>query len=177
MGVAIAVIVVVALLALAGGWMWMGRRKTHALQDRFGPEYDRALDDVGSRRQAEAELNARRKRVENLEIVEVTPQERASFSAEWTAVQAHFVDTPSEAIAEADNLVTRVMGRRGYPMADFDQRAADISVDYPEVVSEYRDARAVAVANADGRASTEDLRQAMLHYRALFGELLGQKAT
>lgn len=170
----VAVAIVVAVIAII--WIGTRQRRTHRLQERFGAEYDETVGQADSRRRAEAELEARQKRVDTLHIVEVTPEEATQFADEWQGVQARFVDRPSEAIIEAEALVTRVMGRRGYPMADFDQRAADLSVDHPEVVSEYRQARAIAVANANGDASTEDLRQAMLHYRALFSELLGERA-
>jgi hypothetical protein len=173
--VILGILLVVAVLAIA--WVWMRQRRTRGLQERFGPEYDTAVDEAGSRSRAESDLSARRKRVENLHIVDVPRDEAEEYATEWEGVQARFVDHPSEAITEAEQLVTRVMGRRGYPVADFEQRAADISVDHPQVVSEYREARAIAIANSDGNASTEDLRKAMLHYRALFDELLGKQAA
>ena len=172
----VAVLLFLIVAALAVLWI-MGRRRSDALRERFGPEYDRAVDSAGNRRGAEADLRDRQRRVDSLDIVELSPDEADAFGSEWRQVQANFVDHPSEAVGEADRLVTRVMERRGYPVADFDQRAADISVAYPEVVAEYREARTVAVKNADGGASTEELRQAMLHYRALFSELLGTAAT
>lgn len=171
----VAIVIVMAVIAII--WVGMRERRTHRLQEQFGAEYDEAVGHAGSRRSAESDLEARQKRVEKLNIVEVPPDEAAQFSDEWQGVQARFVDRPSEAITEAEALVTRVMGRRGYPVADFDQRAADISVDHPQVVSEYREARAIAVANANGEADTEALREAMLHYRALFTELLGKQAA
>jgi FtsZ-interacting cell division protein ZipA len=179
MTVAIIVIVVaIVLLVIAGGWWWMQRRRrTEGLREQFGTEYDRTLDQAGSRRDAEHDLADRQKRMADVQIVELSDEEANAFSGQWRDVQAKFVDRPSEAITEADSLVAQVMGRRGYPMADFDQRAADVSVDHPEVVSEYRDARSIAEKNADGGASTEDLRQAMLHYRALFDDLLGKRAA
>lgn len=172
----VALLLFVAVAVLAVLWM-MGRRRSNALREQFGPEYERTVEEAGDRRRAEADLRERQKRVDDLQIVELPAEEADSFAREWTRVQIHFVDHPSEAIGEADQLVTRVMERRGYPVADFDTRAADVSVSYPEVVSEYRDARAIAVKNADGGASTEELRQAMLHYRALFSELLGKTAA
>jgi len=179
MGIAIAVLVVaVVLLAIALVWLWMRQRqRSRGLREQFGSEYDQTVEQAGSRRQAERELDARRERVSDLHIVELSEEESKTFASKWAEVQQHFVDKPSEAISEADNLVTRVMDRRGYPMSDFDQRAADISVDHPDVVSEYRDARAIAERNANGGASTEELRQAMLHYRSLFDELLGKRAA
>jgi hypothetical protein len=174
----IAIIAVLVLLVIAGGWWWMQQRKrSEGLRAQFGAEYDRTIEEAGSRRDAERDLDERRKRMADVQIVELTDEESSAFSEQWRDVQAKFVDRPSEAITEADSLVAQVMGRRGYPMADFDQRAADVSVDHPEVVSEYRDARSIAEKNANGGASTEDLRQAMLHYRALFDELLGKRAA
>lgn len=177
MEVAIAVLVAIVVVAiiLAIAWVWMRQRRTHDLQERFGPEYDETVGRSGNRRAAESELEARRKRVADLNIVDVPPEEADEYATEWERVQSRFVDYPSEAVAEADALVSRVMGRRGYPVADFEQRAADISVDHPQVVSEYREARSIAVANSNGDANTEDLREAMLHYRALFAELLGKQ--
>lgn len=172
----VALVLFIAVAALAVMWM-RGRRRSSALRDQFGPEYDRTIEDAGGRREAEADLEARQKRVADLDIVDLPPEESDAFAREWTEVQARFVDRPSEAIGEADQLVTRVMERRGYPVADFDRRAADVSVAYPAVVPEYREARAIALKNAEGDASTEELRQAMLHYRALFEELLGKTAT
>lgn len=172
----VALLLFIALAALAVMWM-TGRRRSRALRDQFGPEYERTLEEAGGRRRAEADLRDRQRRVDDLDIVEIPAEEADEFAREWTQVQAEFVDRPSEAIGNADQLVTRVMERRGYPVSDFDTRAADVSVSHPEVVSEYRDARAIALKNADGGASTEELRQAMLHYRALFSELLGKTAT
>jgi hypothetical protein len=178
MEIAIAILVLFILaVVVAIAWVWMRQRRTHELQERFGPEYEEAIDRAGSRREAESELKERRKRVEKLNIVDVPREEAEEFSAEWESLQARFVEAPSEAITQADALVARVMGRRGYPVADFEQRAADISVDHSQVVSEYREARAIAVANSNGEASTEDLREAMLHYRALFTELLGKRVA
>ncbi|MFN8584242.1 MAG: hypothetical protein U0446_02805 [Dehalococcoidia bacterium] len=171
----IALVLLLIVAALAVLWM-QRRRRSNALREQFGPEYDRAVAEAGGRRQAEADLDQRRRRVEELQIVELSPEESDAFTRQWNQVQLRFVDRPAEAIGEADQLVARVMERRGYPVSDFDRRAADISVDHPEVVSAYRDARAVAVKNADGGASTEELRQALLHYRALVGELLGKTA-
>jgi hypothetical protein len=126
----------------------------------------------GDQRGAQAELEARQKRVEQLDIRSLSPSDRARFADAWRATQAHFVDDPSAAIGEADRLVTDVMKARGYPIGDFEQRAADVSVDHPRVVENYRAARDTALRNERGQASTEDLRQAMVHYRALFEDLL-----
>jgi hypothetical protein len=168
---------VVGLLALVlavivAGWAFKQKRRSEELQERFGPEYDRTLNELGDRRQAESELEAREKRVEGLSIRAIPDKDRDHFREAWIAAQARFVDEPSAAITEAEELVSAVMIALGYPMSDFDQRVADISVSHPNVVDNYRAARAIAEANKQGQASTEDLRQAMVRYRALFAELL-----
>jgi hypothetical protein len=169
----IVIIIVVALVVVAVGvWMYMQKRRTEQVRERFGPEYDRAVTEHGDQRGAQAELEARHKRVEHLDIRPLSPSDRARFADAWRATQAHFVDDPSAAIGEADRLVTDVMKARGYPIGDFEQRAADVSVDHPRVVENYRAARDTALRNERGQASTEDLRQAMVHYRALFEDLL-----
>ncbi len=168
--IVLAIVVVVVLAIVA--WAIMQRQRSEELRQRFGPEYDRAVAERGDQRRAEAELEERRKRVEQLHIRLLTPEERERFAEAWRMTQARFVDEPSVAIEEADRLVTDVMETRGYPVGDFEQRAADISVDHPDVVSNYRAAHAIARANARGEANTEDLRQAMVHYRALFEDLL-----
>jgi hypothetical protein len=148
------------------------RQKSDKLQKRFGPEYDRAVNEYGDKRHAEEELAAREKRVRSLDIRRLTTQERTGFANSWRDIQARFVDDPSGAIVAADRLVKEVMETRGYPMGDFEQRAADISVDHPHVVTNYRAARDIALKSRDGQVSTEELRQAMVHYRALFDDLL-----
>ena len=164
------VVVVIAVAALA--WWAMTRKRTADLRDRFGPEYDRTVQASGDdRRAAEAELAARRERREQLNIRELDPASRARYQQGWTDVQARFVDQPAIAVREADELVLLVMRERGYPMDDFDQRAADVSVDHPQVVEHYREGHDIS-SRQD--ASTEDLRQAFVHYRALFDELLGR---
>jgi hypothetical protein len=169
----IVIIIVVALVVVAVGvWMYLQKRRTEQVRERFGPEYDRAVTEHGDQRGAQAELEARQKRVEHLDIRPLSPSDRARFADAWRATQAHFVDDPSAAIGEADRLVTDVMKARGYPIGDFEQRAADVSVDHPRVVENYRAARDTALRNERGQASTEDLRQAMVHYRALFEDLL-----
>jgi len=165
----LAVIVVVIVGAIA--WMMMQRR-SEELRKRFGPEYDRVISERGDARQAESELAARQRRVDKFDIHPIDPAERNQFIDAWRATQARFVDAPADAIKDADRLVSEVMRARGYPVGDFDQRAADVSVDHPIVVENYRAARAIAVANQRGDASTEDLRQAIVHYRALFEDLL-----
>ena len=170
-GLLIAILVVLVLLALLAvvAGRQRGRRK---LQDRFGPEYDRTVEQTGDRRAAETELREREQRRERLEIVPLDPAARDRYIEAWRTTQARFVDEPVEATREADRLITSVMRDRGYPIEDFEQRAADISVDHPQVVDDYRAAHAIAVANDRGQANTEDLRQALVHYRSLFEELL-----
>jgi hypothetical protein len=165
------VVVVVAAIALAA-WAGTRKRRTERLRQQFGPEYDRAVEESGRPRDAESELEHRRRRRDELDIHALSPGARARYADEWRGVQSRFVDDPSDAVAQADVLVTHVMRERGYPMDDFDQRAADVSVDHPRVVGDYRAAHDISVRSADGRVETEDLRQAMVHYRALFEDLL-----
>ena len=173
------VVIVVAALALLAVAVWAlaARRRRDRLQGRFGPEYDRAVDEHGSRREAEAELARREEKRARLDIVPLEPEARERYSRSWQELQNRFVDEPSGTLDEADRLVTDVMRERGYPMDEFDQRVADISVDHPDVVEHYRAARAIHGARENGDASTEDLRQAVVHYRALFAELLGSDET
>ncbi|MDP9341242.1 MAG: hypothetical protein M3Q23_03835 [Actinomycetota bacterium] len=154
--------------------VWAARRarRTRDLRSTFGPEYDRTVQSRGSRQDAESELQARRRRREQLTIRPLAPEERERYRGEWQAVQSRFVDQPGAAVREADLLVTRVMRDRGYPMEQFEQRAADVSVDHPNVVQNYRSAHAIHIRMKSGDESTEALRQAMVHYRALFAELL-----
>jgi hypothetical protein len=168
----IAVLVIVVIAAIA--WGAAQRRRRQGLQEQFGPEYDRAVQERSSRREAESDLEERRRRREALDIRPLSPAARARYSDEWRAVQARFVDDPAVAVREAHSLVLRVMQDRGYPMDDFDQRAADISVDHPEVVQEYRAAHDITTRNEQGQAGTEDLRRATVHYRSLFEQLLGE---
>jgi hypothetical protein len=170
----ILIVAVIAVLLIAGGaaWFFMQRQKTERLASRFGPEYQRAVDETGDRRAAEAELESRQKRVSKLDIRLLSSEEHERYVSEWRSVQARFVDDPGDAIGEADRLVGELMEARGYPVGDFDQRAADVSVDHPQVVEEYRAGHAIAERHARGQVDTEDLRQAMVHYRALFDDLL-----
>jgi hypothetical protein len=167
----VAVLVIVALLAVAA-FLHFRRRQSQTLEKHFGPEYGRAVDQFGSRDKAEAELMARKKRVEKLAIVPLAPRDASRFHQEWQRLQAGFVDNPKAALAEADNLVRELMQKRGYPMGDFDLRAADISVDHPGVVEHYRAAHDIAMRDHRGEVDTEGMRQAVIHYRALFSELL-----
>jgi len=170
MALAAAVIVIVGVAA----WLYVRKRRgtTADLRQKFGPEYDRAVLAHGSERKAEAKLADREKRVEKLNIRDLDPMEHERYSKQWQAVQSRFVDSPKGAVAEADDLVSSVMKARGYPVADFDQRAADISVDHPRVVENYRSAHAIALRVGKDAATTEDLRTAMIHYRSLFEELV-----
>jgi hypothetical protein len=173
----IAIVIAVAVMVVAGIaiWAFIRKRRTERLRTKFGgAEYDRALQEGGSRRHAEAGLDKRTDRVESLHIRPLGPGDRARFAESWRRVQARFVDGPGGAVTEADQLLRDVMSTRGYPLSDFEQRAADISVDYPLVLENYRSAHEIAVRQTRGQASTEDLRQAMIHYRTLFEELVGE---
>jgi hypothetical protein len=167
---AAAVILIVAALA----WLYVRKRRSTSadLRQKFGPEYERAVLAHGSERKAEAKLVDREKRVEKLNIRDLDPMEHDNFSKRWAAVQSRFVDSPKGAVTEADDLVSSVMKARGYPVSDFDQRAADISVDHPRVVENYRSAHEIALRVGKDQASTEELRTAMIHYRELFEELV-----
>jgi hypothetical protein len=164
--------VVLLVVVLAGALLLVQRRKSERLERRFGPEYHRAVDEMGSRNKAESELQAREKRVQKLDIVPLAPEQAARFAEEWRQLQGRFVDNPKGVLTEADRLVTELMRQRGYPMADFDTRVSDISVDHPAVVHHYRAARDIALRDHRGEADTEALRQAVVHYRALVSELL-----
>lgn len=166
--VAVVVILIVALLAVAAS-----RRRSEALQKRFGPEYDRTVEQTGSRQRAEAELAARQQRAKKLDLRELTPGARSRYADAWREVQARFVDQPSDAVRDGDRLVTDVMRDRGYPVDDMHRRYEDLSVDHAAVLDNYRTANEIAQRNATGGASTEDLRRAMVSYRALFADLLG----
>jgi len=164
--------VVVIALILVAAWMLVRRRRSHDLQQRFGPEYEHAVNVHGDRTKAEEELLERKRRVEKLHLVPLAPEQATRFADEWRMLQARFVDNPKGVLMDADRLVIELMRQRGYPMGDFDSRAADISVDHPAVVHHYRSARAIALRDERGEADTEALRQAVVHYRALFSELM-----
>jgi hypothetical protein len=173
----ITIVIAVAVVLLAGiaTWLLIRKRRTKRLRSQFGGgEYTRAVKEGGSRRQAEAALDERAERVERLHIQPLAPSDRARFVEAWSRVQARFVDGPGGAVMEADQLLGDVMSVRGYPVSDFEQRAADISVDHPLVLANYRAAHESALRQKSGQASTEDLRQAMIHYRTLFDELVGE---
>ncbi len=168
--IVILAIVAIAAAILVGLWM-RNTRRSDELRDRFGPEYDRTVQQLG-RSDAEPELASRVKRVEKLQIRPLSDADRDRYAKAWRATQAHFVDDPSASVSEADSLVQELMEARGYPVGSFEQRAADISVDHPDMVEHYRAARDIAVRNSEGQAGTEDLRAAVVQYRALFEDLL-----
>lgn len=169
---AIVVVIVVALLAV-GAYLFMRKQRSEKLRSRFGPEYDHAVQETGDKARAEATLEQRQKRVERLNIRPLSGEDTTRFTDAWTKVQTRFVDDPKGAVTEADQLLGEVMSRRGYPVGDFEQRAEDVSVHHPRVVEHYRAGHRIAVRHARGEASTEDLRQAMIHYRTLFADLVG----
>jgi len=160
-----------ALVALIG-WEVTRQQRSRKLRGQFGPEYQRTVSAADSKREAEAELAERQKRREKLDIRQLSAEERSRYSEEWQAVQAKFVDDPAGAVMRADTLIQSVMADRGYPMEDFEQRAADVSVDHPRVVENYRDGHRLFVKASSGDGTTEDLRQAMRSYRKLFEELV-----
>lgn len=163
---------ILALLVLIGIALLVRRSRSRHLAQRFGPEYERTVERTGSRSKAEADLAAREKRVRKLEIVPLQANEAQRYRMDWQSLQARFVDNPRTAVAEADLLVRDVMMRRGYPMAEFDSMAELISVDHPHVVEHYRAAHDIALRERQGQVDTESLRQAFVHYRALFADLL-----
>jgi hypothetical protein len=168
--IAVAALVIVGALYIV---VRARRKRSERLHDQLGPEYDRTVQAMGGAKKAQTELEERRKHVEALDIHPLSASERERYLTDWTAVQSKFVDDPGQAIVDADSLIMQVMRTRAYPVSDFDQRAADISVSYPALVSNYRAAREIAVKNKQHQADTEELRQAMIHYRSLFEELLG----
>ena len=167
--VIVAIAVIVLLGVVAAG---LRTHRTRTLQERFGPEYDRVAADAPTKREAESELREREKRREEFDIRPLDPRERDRYRTQWRDVQAEFVDEPATAVATADSLIQDVMRDRGYPVDDFETRAADLSVDHPHVVEHYRAGHAIATSNESGNAGTEELRQALVHYRALFDELI-----
>ena len=174
---AIVAIIVVVLVVVAVLAVLAAANRRRRLRERFGPEYDRAVTEHDSKRQAEAELAERERRVRQLNIRPLEPAARAKYSAEWTAVQEQFVDAPQAAVAGAQTLIVAVMKDRGYPTEGHDQTVADLSVEHASTMERYRAAHAISERAAAGTASTEDLRQAMIDYRSLFAELLGEPAS
>jgi hypothetical protein len=170
----LAVVLIGALVALVA-WVVIQQQRSQRLRQRFGPEYGRAVNELGGRTKAEAELRSREQRVARLNITPLAPADAARFTQAWNALQGRFIDNPRGVVAEADHLVRELMVKRGYPMGDFERRAADISVDHPDVVTTYRSAQAIAARDERGEADTEELRKAVVHYRTLFDELLEVK--
>jgi hypothetical protein len=171
--VVIAVIVLAAVAIIIS--VFLRKRRTDKLRTQFGgAEYTRAVTEGGGRRKAEAALDQRAERVESMHIRTLAPADRARFVESWAKVQARFVDGPGSAVTDADQLLGDVMYTRGYPVTDFEQRAADISVDHPLVLDNYRAAHQIALRQKLGQANTEDMRRAMIHYRTLFEELVGE---
>ncbi len=170
----VAIVVAVCVVVALAAWAHTRRRRSRQLQERFGPEYDRVVLQHGDVRRAETVLETREKRVERLEIRSLPESARERYAQHWLEVQRRFVDDPRMAVTEADGLVMDVMSARGYPMGDFQQRAADVSVDHPQLVENYRMAHDIALRRNRGEANTEDLRKAMVYYRLLFDELLGR---
>jgi uncharacterized protein YneF (UPF0154 family) len=173
----VAIIVAALILVAIGVWYFIRRRRSQQLQQRFGPEYQQMVRTLKDRDVAEAELRHREKRVSQFHIVPLSPEECTKYQHNWIAIQSQFVDQPKTAVADATRLVEEVMERRGYPMAGFEQSAADLSVDHPAVVENYRAAHRIAERSQRGGADTEELRQAVVHYRALFQDLLGNGAS
>jgi len=171
---ALIILVVVAVVAVLVIVSLLKTRRSRQLKSRFGPEYGRAVQETGNQARAEAKLEKLEKRVHGFKLSPLSPTARIEFVAEWQNVQGRFVDDPKGALTEADQLIQKMMTVQGYPVTDFEQRAADISVDHPLVVENYRAGREIALRHAQGRANTEDMRQAMIHYRALFNELSKQ---
>ncbi len=171
--VAIAVVAVILIAVVA--WLGYQSSQSKRLKQRFGPEYDALATRLGSKARAEAELKKREKRVGSFELVALSPTDMTRFTQAWTRLQGSFIDDPKGVLIEADRLVRELLLKRGYPVADFEIRAADISVDHPVVVSNYRSAQQILSKDQRGEASTEDLRKAVVHFRALFDELLGTK--
>jgi len=171
-GIVVVVLILVAMLVMVVIATENGRRRREKLRRQFGPEYDRTVQQFGSVVKAERELLARSRRLQRIQLRDLNEGDRAHFSNVWAAVQAKFVDDPAGAVQEANLLIKTVMQSRGYPVEDFEHRVADLSVDHANVVQHYRAARELAHANREGRENTEELRQAFVHYRALFSDLL-----
>jgi hypothetical protein len=168
--VVIGIVVILAIVA----FIVMTRRRTGVLREQFGPEYERTVESAGERRGAENELMDRRERRQQFNITTLPPAARERYQEDWRMIQSQFVDDPASAVSSADRMIQSVMRERGYPVEDFDQRADDLSVDYPHVVQNYREGRLLARAGRDmDKGSTEDLRRAFRYYRALFDELVG----
>ena len=170
----LAALILIAIAGLVVALSAARSRRTDRLKQRFGPEYDRTVAETGEQQAAERELVARKRKRDKLDIRPLTPDALQAYSQRWRQVQTAFVDSPSSALDDADRLLTEVMRERGYPVDDFDRRAADISVDHPEIVENYRSAHAIHRSDRNGNVNTEEQRQAFVHYRALFDRLLDQ---
>jgi hypothetical protein len=168
------VILIVVIAGVAAAIFVFLRTRSQRLRTRFGPEYDRTIQETGSRYRAEAKLQKLEKRVEGFAIHPLRPEDAGKFRDAWRALQTRFVDDPKVAVSEADRLLGQVMTERGYPVSNFDERSSEISVNHPVVVENYRAGHEIALRHAQGKASTEDMRQAMIHYRMLFEELVGE---
>jgi len=173
----ITVVVVLVIIGAILGFSFSRRNRKQELHDQFGAEYDHTVETMGDEKKAQTELDERRAHVKALDIRPLSVSERERYMADWTTVQSKFVDEPGQAIVDADRLIMEVMQVRAYPVSDFEQRAADISVTYPALVSNYRAAREIAIKNEQHQATTEELRQAMIYYRSLFEELLGTETV
>jgi hypothetical protein len=173
----IAVVLVVVVIGAILAPFFARRQRSRRLHDQFGPEYDHTVEAMGGKKKAHAELDERKKHVEDLDIRPLSTTERERYLTDWAAVQSKFVDEPGKAIIDADHLIIEVMQVRAYPVSDFEQRAADVSVSYPALVTNYRAAREIAIKNEQHQADTEELRQAMIYYRSLFEELLRPEAV
>ena len=170
-GVVLVLLIIGAIAAVVSS----RRHRSKGFQNKYGPEYDRTVQSAGNEKKAQAELDERQKHVETMNIRPLSISERERYQSEWKAIQAKFVDQPGQATVEADHLIMEVMKVRAYPVSDFEQRAADISVNYPALVSNYRLAREIAIKNEQHSANTEELRQAFIYYRSLFDELLKEE--
>jgi hypothetical protein len=171
----IAVVLILVIMGAILAPVFARRKRSGRFHDKFGTEYDRTVESMGTEKKAQNELDERQKHVDTLNIRPLSIGERERYQGDWTAVQAKFVDQPGQATVEADHLIMEVMQVRDYPVSDFDQRAADISINYPTLVSNYRAAREIAIKNKEHKADTEELRHAMIYYHSLFKELLGSE--
>ncbi|NLU80567.1 hypothetical protein HCA58_19790 [Micromonospora sp. HNM0581] len=172
--IVVTVLVILVVAALAAAVVVAGRRR--ALRQRFGPEYDHVVAEQDSRSAAERELRDRERRHAELELVPLTPESRARYAEAWEELQVRFVDFPAETVGQADELVSRLIAERGYPTGEFDDQVAHLSVEHARTLGHYRDAHEIHLRNSRGEAGTEDLRQAVVHYRALFSDLLGDES-
>ena len=173
----IAVVLALVVMGILLAVVFIRQKRSERLHDQFGSEYDHTVEALGDEKKAQTELKERQQHVKTLDIHPLSANERERYLADWVAVQSKFVDEPGQAIVEADRLIMEVMQMRAYPVSDFEQRAADLSVNYPALVSNYRAARAIALKNEQQQADTEELRQAMIYYHSLFDELVETQAV